>query len=271
VEQVDSIGTHVIRVSVILIPKIMKSVPKLIFAAMATWAVLAVAWALGRITADCSSSLAEPQRIRLYDLGDLQRYRDANSKLGHEPKRVVFFGDSIIYLWDLNRYFGNVAYVNRGIGGQTTADMLVRFRQDVIELNPETVVILGGINDFMWRDKMSDNDEQTLKNLESNVETMAELSDLHHIQPLFVSLLPVHNYTRAAKKFYAKVPQGVVVSANVWLKAFCAQHGYRYIDDYSAMVDDHGMLQKALSNDGIHPNAAGYALMAKVLSENFRE
>ena len=184
--------------------------------------------------------------------------------------RVVFYGDSITYLWDLKHFFPEAHYVNRGIGGQTSADMLVRFRQDVIDLHPKSVVILAGVNDFIWRNRGSDNDEQTLLNLESNDQTMAELADLHQIRPVFVSLLPVHDYTPEGKAVYSRVPQRVVLAANQWLTTFCAEHRYQFIDDYTAMVDGNGKLRKELSDDGIHPNHAGYTIMAEVFSRSYR-
>ena len=215
--------------------------------------------------------LKRNERVRLDDLGELQKYRESNLKLKPDADRIVFYGDSITYFWNLASSFPGANYVNRGIGGQTSADMVVRFRQDVIGLQPNSVVILAGVNDFFWRNEGSDNDDQTLANLEANDQTMAELAELHQIRPVFVSLLPLHDYTPAAQVVYAKVPSGMIVAANHWLRAFCTQHGYQYIDDYSAMVDQQGMLRRDLSEDGIHPNSAGYRVMAQVFSTQFHE
>jgi lysophospholipase L1-like esterase len=250
---------------------IMKYWARLIITALVAWVVFAAAFELGKFSADNRAGFPGPQRVRIEDLGELQKYRTANSQLGPDPSRVVFFGDSITYLWKLQKSFPTRNYINRGIGGQTSADMLVRFREDVIDLHPKTVVILAGINDFFWRTERSDSDEQTLANLEANDQTMAELAELHHIRLAFVSILPVHNYGYSAKITYARIPKGVVVRANEWLKGLCAQHGYQYIDYYSAMVDDHGMLREELSDDGIHPNQAGYSTMARVFSSSFKE
>jgi len=249
----------------------MKYWARLITAALATLVVLGAAFELGKFSADNLSGLQGPQRVRVEDLGQLQKYRTANSQLVADPSRVVFLGDSITYLWKLDKSFPARSYVNRGIGGQTSADMLVRFREDVVDLKPKTVVILAGINDFFWRTEGSDDDEQTLKNLQTNDQSMAELAELHHIRPVLASILPVHSYGFLAKISYAKIPKGVIVRANEWLKGFCTQHGYQYIDYYSAMVDDHGMLRKELSDDGVHPNEAGYSTMTRVFSNSFRE
>jgi len=247
----------------------MKGLAKSALVSLAVWAVLGAAWELGRVTADRNILLKRNERVRLNDLGELQRFRQANAKLSSDSERVVFFGDSITYRWDLAHYFPSSDYVNRGIEGQTSADMLVRFRQDVIDLKPKSVVILAGINDFIWRNEGSDTDEQTLQNLESNDRTMAELAEFHQIHPIFVSLLPVHDYTKKGRAVYSQVPQGAITSANQWLKTFCAQRRYLYLDDYGAMVDERGRLRKELSEDGIHPNEAGYRIMAEVFSKTY--
>ncbi len=235
--------------------------------ALAFWAIVASAWEFGRMTAD--AHLKRNERVRLDDLGELQKYREANSRLNPDPRRIVFYGDSITSFWDLTRSFPAANYLNRGVPAQTSADMLIRFRQDVVDLHPKSVVILAGVNDFLWRNKASDNDEQTLENLESNDQTMAELAELHHIQPIFASLLPIHNYTPASQAVYSKMPREKIRNANEWLQAFCAIHGYLYIDYYTAMLDEHGMLRRDLSEDGLHPNDAGYRIMTEVFSQAF--
>jgi acyl-CoA thioesterase I len=237
---------------------------------LAFWAILAATWKASSSLNSNVVTLKEPQRIRLDNPGNLQKYRTANALLKPDPDRVVFLGDSITYLWDLGESFPQADFVNRGIGAQTTSDILERFRQDVIDLHPNTVVILAGINDFIWRNERSDSDALTLEAIKENDRTMAELADLHQIRPIFVSLLPVHNYTAAAHETYSKVPPGMIMKVNRWLQSFCGEHGYQYIDLYTSMVDEHGMLQRAYSDDGIHPNSAGYETMAKAFSAQYR-
>jgi lysophospholipase L1-like esterase len=237
----------------------MKRLLKITAAALAFWAMMAVAWSVGRLTA--------PRRPTPETSKEYQR---ANARLRPDTDRVVFMGDSITYLWDLKRSFPDRHFVNRGIGAQTSADMLIRFRQDVINLQPKSVLILAGINDLYWGNGGSDV-AQTFENLKSNDQTMAELAELHHIRPVFVSLLPIHDYTRAAEVTYAGVPAGMILTTNGWLQSFCAQHGYQYINLFSAMVDANGKLRRDLSDDGIHPNVAGYKVMTDVLSANFEE
>ena len=201
-------------------------------------------------------------RISLYmnDFGELARYRDDNARLKAptpEEKRVVFFGDSITDGWPLPEYFPGKPYVNRGIGGQTTAQMLVRFRQDVIALKPKAVVILAGTNDIA-----GNSGPTSVEDIEANYTSLAELAKANRIEVVFSSVLPVHNYTPRAQEFFEQRPPDKIVELNRWLKAYCAAHGCTYLDYFSAMVDKNGLLRKELADDGLHPNRAGYLLMA---------
>ncbi len=194
------------------------------------------------------------------DFGQLSRYRDANATMAAPApgeSRVVFFGDSITDIWKLTDYFPGKPYINRGIGGQTTPQMLVRFREDVIDLHPKAVVILAGTNDIA-----GNTGPMSLPEIEANYATMAELSRLHGIRVVFASLLPVNNYTPRAQDFFAQRAPEKILELNRWLKAYCAANGYLYLDYFSAMLDDKGMLKKDLSDDGLHPNAAGFKVMA---------
>jgi lysophospholipase L1-like esterase len=195
------------------------------------------------------------------DYGQLARYREANAQLGAPvggENRVIFFGDSITDGWHLDQYFpGKTTYINRGIGGQTTPQMLVRFRQDVINLRPKVVVILAGTNDIAGNTgPMRDED------IEANYASFAELARVHNIAVVFASVLPVHNYTERAKDFFAQRPPARILQLNTWLKDYCVQNKILYLDYFSALVDDKGMLKKELADDGLHPNAAGYKIMA---------
>jgi lysophospholipase L1-like esterase len=194
------------------------------------------------------------------DYGQIARYRDANAALG-APKagenRVVFFGDSITDIWKLADSFPGKPYVNRGIGGQTTPQMLVRFRQDVIDLQPKVVVILAGTNDIAGNTGPMRNED-----IQANYASFAELARVHGIKVVFSSVLPVHNYTERSKDFFAQRPPARILALNTWLKDYCGKNDIIYLDYFSAMVDDKGLLKKDLADDGLHPNAAGFKLMA---------
>jgi acyl-CoA thioesterase I len=202
------------------------------------------------------------RRIAVFtdDYGQLARYREADAALGQPAageNRVVFFGDSITDIWHLDQYFPGKPYVNRGIGGQTTPQMLVRFREDVIDPHPKVVVILAGTNDIAGNTGPMRNED-----IEANLASMAELAHVHGIHVVFSSVLPVHNYTDKAKDFFAQRPPARILELNTWLKDYCAKNGVVYLDYFSALVDDRGLLKKELADDGLHPNDAGYKIMA---------
>ena len=194
------------------------------------------------------------------DFGQLARYRDANAALkapAADENRVVFFGDSITDIWKLEDYFPGKPYLNRGIGGQTTPQMLVRFRQDVIDLQPKVVVILAGTNDIA-----GNTGPMSLPEIEANYSSMAELARAHNIQVVFSSVLPVHNYTPRSQDFFAQRSPEKILEMNRWLKEYSAAHALVYLDYFSPMVDDKGLLKRDLAEDGLHPNPAGYKMMA---------
>jgi lysophospholipase L1-like esterase len=202
-------------------------------------------------------------RIAIFtdDFGQLARYRDANAALNPPAlgeNRVVFFGDSITDLWKIEEYFPGKPYLNRGIGGQTTPQMLVRFRQDVIELHPKVVVILAGTNDIA-----GNTGPMRLEDIEANYVSLAELARANSIRVVFSSVLPVHNYTPQSQNLFAGRPPEKIVELNRWLKNYIAAHtDCLYLDYFGAMVDDKGLLKRDLAGDGLHPNAAGYKIMA---------
>ena len=194
------------------------------------------------------------------DFGQLARYRDANAALkppAPGENRVIFFGDSITDTWRLDDYFPGKGYINRGIGGQTTPQMLVRFRQDVIDLHPQVVVILAGTNDIA-----GNTGHMSLEDIEADYATLAELARAHHIAVVFCSILPVHNYTPKSQDFFAQRSPEKILALNRWLKEYCAANRLVYLDYFAAMVDDEGLLKRDLADDGLHPNAAGFKLMA---------
>jgi len=194
------------------------------------------------------------------DYGQLARYRDANATLSAPAageNRVVFFGDSITDSWKLADSFPGKPYVNRGIGGQTTPQMLVRFRQDVIDLHPKVVVILAGTNDVAGNTGPMRNED-----IEADFASLAELAKANGIRVVYSSILPVHNYTDRSKDLFAQRPMSRISALNDWLKKYCAEHKIVYLDYFSAVVDDKGLLKKELADDGLHPNAEGFKIMA---------
>src|ERR1700683_1198355 len=199
-------------------------------------------------------------RMLMNDFGQLERYRAADAQLGPPAageQRVVFFGDSITDIWKLDESFPGKHYVNRGIGGQTTPQMLVRFRPDVIDLHPAVVVVLAGTNDVA-----GNTGEETLEQIEGDYATMAELARVHGIRLVFASVMPINNYNPTALRFFLQRSPAKILALNEWLKKYCADNGLVYLDYFSAMVDGSGMLKTELTGDGLHPNAAGFTVMA---------
>jgi lysophospholipase L1-like esterase len=201
-------------------------------------------------------------RIAIYmdDFGQLARYREADVALAPPAAgetRVIFVGDSITDYWKLPDYFPSRPYLNRGVDGQTTPEMLVRFRQDVIDLHPKVVVVLAGTNDIAGVTGRTSNED-----IESNYASMAELARAHGIRVVLASVLPVHNYTHDAEESFALRPRERILALNQWLKDYCAKNHLVYLDYFSALEDEHGMLKRSLSDDGLHPTDAGYKIMA---------
>ena len=201
------------------------------------------------------------------DYGRLARFGGANKALGPKrpgERRVVFFGDSITDNWSRAGYGGfflGQPYLNRGIGGQTTSQMLLRFRPDVIALEPEAVVILAGTNDIAGNSgPVSD------AVVEDNLATMAELAKLHGIRVVLASLLPVADDKRDASGNpivrTTQRPAARLRGLNDWMAAYARQNGHVYLDYFTALADANGALKTDLNADGLHPNAAGYAVMA---------
>lgn len=200
----------------------------------------------------------ERMQARLNDWAQLGRYDKANKELAPPAKgenRVVFMGDSITDGWKLTEYFPNKPYVNRGISGQTTPQMLIRFRPDVIAHKPKVVVILAGTNDIA-----GNTGPMTLEMIEDNYASMAELAKANGIKVVFSSVLPIHDAGR--RPMSQGRPPEKILQLNEWLKKYCAANGHIYLDYFNKMIDDKGMLRTELANDGLHPNKAGYEIMA---------
>lgn len=196
---------------------------------------------------------------RLQDWPQLGRYRDKNSGVNPPAKdeqRVVFMGDSITDGWKLEEYFPGKPYINRGISGQTTPQMLIRMRPDVIAHRPKVVVILAGTNDIA-----GNTGPMTVEMIQDNYASMAELAKTNGIRVVFSSVLPVHDYNPQRQITKGRPPEKIL-QLNTWLKEYCAKNGHVYLDYFSKMLDDKGFLKAELANDGLHPNAEGYKIMA---------
>jgi lysophospholipase L1-like esterase len=208
-----------------------------------------------------------PFRARLVpslmqDFGERYLYAGADAALpapAPGEARVVFLGDSITDRWDLAKSFPGKPYVNRGIGSQVTAQMILRFHQDVIALRPRAVVILAGVNDVQGFLQ-----QESEQQIETNFETMADLADRHGIRPVFASILPVNNDGEKTAHVLEERKPDELRRINAWLKSFCATRGYVYADYYAALVDGRGLMRHGLTEDGVHPLDAGYALMAPI-------
>ncbi len=202
---------------------------------------------------------------RVRDWGNLARYRDANSALpppAPGQPRVVFMGDSITDSWPdprFGNFFNSKPYIGRGISGQTTPQMLVRFRQDVVDLKPRVVVILAGTNDIAGNTGPLSNED-----IQGNVASMAELARASAIRVVLSSILPVSEYHTPpnARSQTVLRPMNRIRALNDWMKKYAAAERHVYLDYFSAMVDDKGLLREELSGDDLHPNAKGYAVMA---------
>lgn len=203
--------------------------------------------------------------VRLRDWPNLSRYRAANEALpppAAGESRVVFMGDSITDAWPQPRFgdfFTGKPYVGRGISGQTTPQMLIRFRPDVIDLKPKVVVILAGTNDIA-----GNTGPMTDEEIQGNIASMAQLAKANGIRVVLSSILPVSNYhanPNAAPQTQTR-PMARIQAINGWMKQYAAAEGHVYLDYFSAMLDDKGLLRAELSGDDLHPNAQGYAVMA---------
>lgn len=197
------------------------------------------------------------------DFPKLATFRKANGELNFIPE-VIFIGDSIIANWNLETSFPGRAYVNRGIAWQTSSQVLLRMHQDVVDLHPGAVVIEVGTNDLTG----IVGDVNTTA-IESNYRSMYEIASSNGIRVVFASILPVNEYSNDAKSrhVFAFHPPDKIKTLNQWLRGFSSEHGLPFADYYAAMVDKWGFLPRDLSDDGVHPNIRGYAVMAKVVSD----
>jgi lysophospholipase L1-like esterase len=203
------------------------------------------------------------------DWPQLARYREENARLAPAAageRRVVFYGDSITDAWgrrgDETKFFPGKPYINRGISGQTTAQMLVRFEQDVVHLKPAVVVILAGTNDLAGNTGLA-----SLEMIEDNFAAMVAIAKANGIRVVLASVLPVTEYPWRPGLH----PAEKVKALNAWLKSYARQQGCVYLDYYSAMSNAAGGLDPKLAEDGVHPTPAGYAIMAPLAEKAIAE
>ena len=198
------------------------------------------------------------------DWANLSRYEEENKRVGlpeRDERRVVFMGDSITEEWSnlYPDYFTERGYINRGIGGQTTPQMLIRFKPDVVDLRPEIVVILAGTNDIAGNTGPS-----TAKMITDNIFSMAEIASSNQIKVVLSSILPVYVYDWARD---IKDPPSTIRSVNEDLKQYANDHGLIYLDYFSSMVDERQGLNSDHTSDGVHPVQSGYILMSSLAEE----
>ncbi len=195
----------------------------------------------------------------LNDWPNLARFAEANAALtppGPNEKRVVFMGDSITQGWKLDQAFPGKPYINRGISGQATPQMLIRFRPDVVDLKPAVVVILAGTNDIA-----GNTGPMTLKQIEDNLASMVDIARAHGIRVVLSSVTPVYP-SKKVPRFFEERPPGKIAALNQWIRSYCERQSCGYLDYASSMVSDDGFMDMRLSDDGLHPNMAGYKMMA---------
>ena len=201
------------------------------------------------------------------DWADLHKYQDANARLAAPAKnenRVVFMGNSITEGWapHFATMFPGKPYIGRGISGQTTPQMLVRFKQDVVALKPKVVVILAGTNDIAGNTGPS-----TLEMIEDNISSMAEIAQANGIRVVLSSILPVYDYPWRP----GLEPAPKIIAVNSWLRNWARAHGAVYLDYHSAMADGRGGMRPELAADGVHPTLAGYQMMAPLAEKAINE
>jgi lysophospholipase L1-like esterase len=230
----------------------------------------------------CLLNNAKQLADQLQDWNQIGRYYAANRELTKQPsdpKRVVFMGDSITDGWRLDEYFPGKPYVNRGISGQVTSQMLVRMYPDVINLKPAAMIVLAGTNDIA-----RNNGPTTEEMIQENIMAITELAQLHGIKVLLCSILPVSDYPflaqqsgrgpqpppgagRGGRGFVRQRmtvgrPPEDILKINAWMKSYASQVNAIYVDYFSALVDEKGWMKDGMANDGLHPNADGYKIMA---------
>lgn len=231
-------------------------------------ALLTLLTTLLAIAAGMQTVELERAESKLRDWAALARYREENARLGAPAageRRVVFIGASTIDLWGRKRgqFFPGKPYVNRGISGQTTPQMLVRMRPDVIALRPAVVVMMGGGNDIA-----GNTGPVSLEDIEANLMSMAELARMNGIRVVLTSVPPCCN---GKTRWLERRPVERVRALNAWIKEYAAKAGHVYLDWFTPLADTDGLLKEELSWDCLHPNEAGYEIMAPLAERAIAE
>ena len=228
-----------------------------------TPATVSAAGTQAELTAD-QKKIAQMQG-QLNDWAGLGRYRAADAALpppAPGEQRVVFMGDSITDIWgrlpNRGKFFPGKPYINRGISGQTTPQMLIRFQQDVVALHPAAVLILAGTNDIAGNTGPS-----TPKMIEDNYTSMADIASASGIKVILASITPAYAYPWRA----GVQPVAEIREVNAWIKQFCAAHNYTYLDYYDSMADAKGAMLPGYSSDGVHPTTKGFSVMAPLAEQ----
>jgi lysophospholipase L1-like esterase len=222
---------------------------------------------LNKIILACMLSLFGLANLQSQDWADLNRFKEENTKLASvqaNENRILFMGNSITIGW-LNlrpEFFANKPYVNRGISGQTTPQMLVRFRQDVIDLHPKVVILLAGTNDIAGNTGPS-----TLEMIMDNIKGMSEMAKANDIKVILSSTLPAYDYPWKP----GLEPSGKIISLNKMIKEYAELYGHIYLDYFSAMVDERNGLPKKYTEDEVHPTVAGYKVMEPLVEAAIKE
>jgi lysophospholipase L1-like esterase len=197
-------------------------------------------------------------QLRGADRDNLRRYAEANKTLGAAtPQRVVFLGDSITDGWRLNEYFPGKDFVNRGISGQITGEMLGRMQADVLNNKPAAMVVLAGTNDIARG--------VSVETIQNNLKMIADLAEKHGIKCVFASILPTSDHHKERNPRFEMTrtrPNSVIQQLNQYISQMCQRRGFSYLNYFDAMVDATGQLKAELANDGLHPNSEGYRVMA---------
>ncbi len=225
------------------------------------FSVLSTAAAAQNPAESCAPETPGPSAPTGSDWANLAKYRDADARLGppaEGERRVIFFGDSITEYWKLGDSFPGKAYIDRGISGQTTPQLRLRFCQDVLALKPAVVVILAGTNDIA-----GNTGPTTDEAIEGNLSFLAELAKRNGIAVILASILPTARYPWKPDVR----PVERILAIDAWIKVYTGKNGLIFLDYYPAMVDDRHGLKAELSGDGVHPNPAGYAVMAPLAEE----
>lgn len=203
-------------------------------------------------------------RVSIYtnDFGELAHYRNDNERIKKSAAKieVVFFGDSIIGYWNLLTHFSQKPYINRGINGHTTSQMLVRFWQDVVELKPQAVVMLASNNDLAGL-----TGPMQTEDILFNYAALTAIAHANNIKVIFLSMLPVHNYTLESQDYLAQRPLEKIKEINSRLKKYALSNGHIFLDIYSPLLDDSGLLRKEFTSDGLHPNDDAYAIISPLV------